>query len=59
MSLYVEGPRHYRVTDVNQGAKVLATAYIMMLYPPMDFGVMANVDCTGAIRFCRLLLVAA
>ena len=28
--LYIEGPRHYRITDDNHGAKVLAAAYIMM-----------------------------
>jgi hypothetical protein len=30
MTDYVEGPRHYRITSDNHGAKVLAAAYIMM-----------------------------
>lgn len=28
--IYVEGPRFYRVSDTNQGAKVLVTAYILV-----------------------------
>ncbi len=30
MTNYVVGHRHYRITDGNHGAKVLAVAYIMM-----------------------------
>jgi hypothetical protein len=59
MTDYVEGPRHYRITDGNHGAKVLAAAYIMMSVALLYMNLLPSDLSSGAKQSSLLLLEPA
>lgn len=51
MSSYVEGPRHYRITETDHGARVLVASYMMMVNTILSVLARGGIKLTTARRW--------